>query len=206
MTGHPIKMPVETTLAPGAPDAKRGRRWSFRRFRRSQSGATAVEFGFVAMPFLMLLAAIVETALMFWTSEVLEEAVSAASRSLLTGQSQTLYKGSSADQTKAFKATVCNNAPALIDCDKLMIDVRSYASFGGATTGTSDSNPVKGGALDTTGFGFNQPAAEQIVVVRAALEYTLFFTQWSSALANIGVGKRAIVASTTFRSEPFAGT
>lgn len=205
MTGHPITTPVETPLTE-APGAKRGRRWSFRRFRRSQSGATAVEFGFVAMPFLMLLAAIVETALMFWTSEVLEEAVSAASRSLLTGQSQALYKGDATTKTDAFKNAVCRNAPALIDCSKLKIDVRGYSSFGSATTGTSSSNPIQGGALDTTGFGYNQPAAEQIVVVRAVLEYTLVFTQWSSALANIGGGKRGIVASTTFRAEPFAGT
>lgn len=205
MTGHQGKTPIETPLA-DLPTAQRGRRGSLRRFRRSQSGASAVEFGFVALPFLMLLAAMVETALMFWTSEVLEEAVSSASRSLLTGTSQTLFQGDPATKTAAFKNAVCENAPALIDCDRLKIDVRSYSSFGGATTGTSASNPVQGGALDTTGFGYNQPGAEQIVVVRAVLEYTLVFTQWSSALANIGGGKRAIVASTTFRSEPFAGT
>jgi len=41
------------------------------------------------------------------------------------------------------------------------------------------------------------------VVVRAVLEYPLTFTSWSSSLANIGEGRRGIVASTTFRTEPF---
>lgn len=207
MTGEPSAKPVET-----APTEMVGRSQAkptlFRRFRRSQSGATAVEFGFVAMPFFMLIAAIVETSMMLWTSQVLEESVSVTARSLLTGKSQTEYTGANnaagkAANTEAFRQKVCQNASVLVDCAKLKIDVRSYGSFAAAKTGTDGASPIKGGGLDTNGFGFNAPAAEQIVVVRAVLEYSLFFTQWSSALANIGAGKRAIVASTTFRTEPF---
>lgn len=191
-------------------DAPRGgrpgaRRQILARFGRSQNGATAIEFGFVAAPFLMLIAAIFETALMLWTSEVLEEAVSQASRTVLTGQSQTLYKSSAgtAANTAAFKNAICADAPGLVNCSKLTIDVRSYASFAAAQTGTAAASPVQAGALNTTGFSYNQTQPGQIVVVRAVLEYTLFFTNWSSALANIGGGKHAIVASAAFRSEPY---
>ncbi|POR46246.1 TadE/TadG family type IV pilus assembly protein [Bosea psychrotolerans] len=198
MTGHPIDTPVEITRQP------RGIHCLLRRFKRSQDGATIVEFAMVATPFLMLLAAILETALMFWTSQALEEGVGQASRALLTGQSQTLYKGTASDNATAFKNAICANAPGLIDCTKVTIDVRSYASFAAASTGTTASSPVSGGALNTTGYGYTQPLPGQIVVVRAVLEYKLIFTQWSSALANIGAGKRGIVASATFRAEPFA--
>lgn len=176
------------------------------RFRRSQDGATAVEFALVITPFLALLLAIIETALMFWTNQILEDAVTQASRTLLTGQSLTTYPAtaSASANTTAFKNAVCANAPALVDCSKVTIDVRSYASFSGAQAGTTSSNPVSGGALNTTGFGYNQTGPGQIVVVRAVLEYKLLFTQWSTALANIGAGKRALVASTTFKTEPFA--
>ena len=173
------------------------------RFRRSQKGATAVEFGFVAMPFLMLIAAIFETAMMLWTSEALEEAVTQASRAVLTGQAQTLYQGTASANTAAFKNAICADAPGLVNCNKLTIDVRSYASFGSAQTGTAAASPIQSGALNTTGFGYTQTQPGQIVVVRAVLEYSLFFTSWSAGLANIGAGKRAIVASATFRSEPF---
>jgi len=208
MTGHPsaesVKVsPTDTVERTSA--KPRG----LTRFRRSQSGATAVEFGLLAMPFMMLMAAIIETAMMLWTSQVLEESVSVAARSLLTGMSRTEYAGATpAANTEAFRQKVCDNATALIDCAKLKIDVRSYGSFAAAKTGIDASNPVQGGTLNTTGFGYNQPAAEQIVVVRAVLEYSLFFTQWdwNKALANIGGGKHAIVASATFRTEPFAGT
>ncbi|MCO5090257.1 TadE/TadG family type IV pilus assembly protein [Bosea sp. (in: a-proteobacteria)] len=177
-----------------------------RRFRRSQDGVVVVEFAFVAVPFFALLFAIFETALMFWTNQVLEESLSQASRSLVTGQSQYRYTAANpaANATK-FRDDVCAKAPmGLIDCAKLSVDVRTYASFAEAKTQTSGSNPVSGGTLDTNSFTYVQPQRNDIVVVRAVLDYKLFLTSWASAaLANIGSGRRAIVASTAFRAEPF---
>ncbi len=188
------------------PQAK-SRNWRvFRRFGRSQDGAAAMEFGFVALPFLMLLWAIFETALMFWTNQVLEEALSQASRSVLTGQSRSLYASSNAaTNAAAFRDAVCARAPLrLIDCSKLSIDVRSYADFGAASSGTASNNPLAGGKLDTSSFSYSQPASGQIVVIRAVLDYKLFLTSWASAsLANIGSGHRGLVASIAFRTEPF---
>lgn len=191
------------TPAAGANVARRPRLRLLNRFRRNQDGATAVEFAMISVPFLMLLAAIIETAMMFWTSQVLEESVSQTSRRLLTGEALTRYTGNAAANTAAFKNDICANSPGLVDCSKLVIDVRTYSSFAGAKTGIDGSNPITAGGLNTTGFGFNQPQAQQIIVVRAVLEYPLFFTSWSSSLANIGEGRRGIVASSTFRAEPF---
>ncbi len=182
----------------------RGRTRLLERFRRSQSGATAVEFGFVAIPFFGLLFAIFETALMFWTSEVLEESLSQASRRLLTGQAVSRY--TSANPTvnaQAFRDDICAVAPmGLIDCSKLYVDVKVYANFSSATNGTS--NPIVNNALNTSAFSYNQPQPGQIVVARAVLDYRLFLTAWASAsLGNLGPGHRALVATTTFRAEPF---
>lgn len=201
MTPSPIA--TETDAAVPANSTRLRRPHLLARFRRAQEGATAVEFGFIALPFLMLLAAIMETALMFWTSQVLEEAVSQTSRRLLTGESQTRYVGTGPQNTTKFREDVCAVATTMVDCSKLVIDVRTYSSFAGAKTGVDGSNPISAGGLNTTGFGFNQPQPSQIVVVRAVLEYSLYFTQWSSSLANIGSGRRGIVASATFRTEPF---
>jgi len=173
------------------------------RFRRSQDGATAVEFAFIAFPFLLVLAAIFETALMFWTSQALDEAVSRSSRQLLTGEANTRFTGNPAANTSAFRDEICAQARILVDCSKVTIDVRSSTSFAGARSGVDASNPISAGGLNTTGFGYNQPQPEQIVVVRAVLEYRLIFTQWSDSLVNIGSGRRGIVATTAFRTEPF---
>lgn len=186
--------------------AKFRRRQLFSRFKRSQRGTAAVEFGLIAAPFLMLLWAIFETALMFWTNQVLEEALSQASRTVLTGQSRTLYASSNAaTNAAAFRDAVCAQAPmGLIDCSKLSVDVRSYASFSTATSGTANNDPFAGGKLDTSSFSYSQPASGQIVVIRAVLDYELFLTSWASgSLANIGSGHRGLMASVAFRTEPF---
>ncbi|KPF70773.1 hypothetical protein IP69_09245 [Bosea sp. AAP35] len=192
---------MEPTPEPaGAAPTRTPRNRLLFRFRRAQDGATAVEFGFIALPFLMLLAAILETALLFWTSQVLEESVSQASRRLLTGESHQRYPSTSPG---AFKNDVCAGASTMVNCDTLVVDVRTYSSFANARTGVDGSNPIAAGGLNTTGFGYNQPMPGQIVVVRAVLPYTLHFTYWSQSLVNIGSGRRGIVASATFRTEPY---
>ena len=60
-----------------------------RRFARQQGGAAAVEFGLVAAPFLALVFAIMETAIVFFSGQALETAVADASRLIMTGQAQT---------------------------------------------------------------------------------------------------------------------
>lgn len=191
--------PDEADIAAGVP-----RRWQpLKRFGRDERGVTVVEFAALATPFFMLMFAIIETALIFWTNQVLEESLSEASRSILTGRAVTLYNDA-ATRTGQFRDAVCTRAPTLLDCNKLTIDVRSYASFEAAKTGTSGSNPISGGALNTSGFGYNsQPQPGQIVVVRAVLEYRILLNQWNGALVNIGQGRRAILASSAFRTEPY---
>lgn len=60
-----------------------------RRFRENRTGASAVEFALIAPIFLVLLFAIIETALMFFASQVLETMTQDAARMILTGQAQT---------------------------------------------------------------------------------------------------------------------
>ena len=59
-----------------------------RRFVRQQDGAAAVEFALVAAPFLALIFAILETALVFFAGQALETAVANSSRLIMTGQAQ----------------------------------------------------------------------------------------------------------------------
>src|SRR5262245_23107316 len=59
-----------------------------RRLARQQDGAAAVEFGLVAAPFLALVFAIMETAIVFFAGQALETAVADSSRLIMTGQAQ----------------------------------------------------------------------------------------------------------------------
>src|SRR5512138_2217853 len=60
-----------------------------RRFRRNRRGSAAIEFALVAPVFFALLFAIIETALMFFASQVLETIAQNSARMVLTGQAQT---------------------------------------------------------------------------------------------------------------------
>jgi Flp pilus assembly protein TadG len=72
------------------------------RLLRQQDGAAAVEFSLVAAPFLALLFAIMETALVFFSGQALETAVADSARLIMTGQAQ------SQGLTQAtFKNAVC---------------------------------------------------------------------------------------------------
>jgi Flp pilus assembly protein TadG len=55
---------------------------------RRQDGSAAVAFSLIALPFLALMFAIIETALVFFAGQTLEAAVSSAGRLVMTGQAQ----------------------------------------------------------------------------------------------------------------------
>jgi Flp pilus assembly protein TadG len=106
-------------------------------FTRAQQGAAALEFALIAVPFIALLLAIFQTAVVMFAAQLLESATETAARQIMTGQAQgytqaqfrNLICPSSSGGTPA-----ANALPALIDCSKLIIDVRVASNFSGADT------------------------------------------------------------------------
>ncbi len=174
-----------------------------RRFVRSDGGATAVEFGLVAAPFLFLIFAILELAMAFWTSQVLETAVANASRQLYTGQFQTSagnQNATAAEQAKNladFKKNLCANVVALFNCmDEVSVDIRP-ASFS-----DEPPSPVKNNAFDASGFKYQTIQPNTIGLITAAMQYKMV-TQVLAGGATLGNGNRVIMATATFRAEPY---
>ncbi len=167
-----------------------------RRFSADESGATAVEFGIVAVPFFALLFAILETALSFFAAQTLETAVSNVARLIRTGQAQ--EDGLTA---QTFKDKVCAEIDLLFNCqDSLYIDVKTYTSFGAISLSTpvdADGNLKKDGYTFTPGHGGD------IVVVRAYYEWPVFVNKLGNNLANMPDGTHLIAATAAFRNEPF---
>ena len=103
-----------------------------RRFFRHQRGATAVETALVMGPFLALLLMTMETALVFFAQQSLENAVVNGGRLIMTGQAQ----GKKLDAA-GFKNEICANNVLLVDCAAgLRVDVKSYGS--GSSFGSID--------------------------------------------------------------------
>jgi Flp pilus assembly protein TadG len=167
-----------------------------RRFVRQQEGAAAVEFALVALPFLALLFAILETALVFFAGQTLEAAVAQAGRLIMTGQAQTAGF-SQAD----FKTQVCNDlSGGLFDCAaSLYVDVKTYSSFAAVNT----ASPITNGQFDSSKLGWTPGGPGDIVVVTLYYQWPIYVSLLGNNLANLGNGSRLLVATSVFRNEPY---
>jgi Flp pilus assembly protein TadG len=167
-----------------------------RRFARAQDGATAVEFALVAAPFLALVFAILETALVFFAGQTLESAATDAARLIMTGQAQTA--GYSAND---FKTAVCNRlAGGLFDCTNgVTVDVETYSSFSAINT----APPIVNGQLNTTNMNYVPGGPGDIVVVRLYYQWPIFVSMFGDNLSNLNGNQRLLVATSVFRNEPY---
>src|SRR5215471_6337345 len=100
---------------------------SCKRYVRCNNAAAAVEFAIIAAPFLALLVAILQTALVFFASRVLDETTEQASRYIFTGQAQ-----NSGMTQSQFANYVCQKTSILFTCGNFMINVQNYNSFASA--------------------------------------------------------------------------
>ena len=167
-----------------------------RRFARGEDGIAAVEFGIVALPFFALMFAIMETAIIFFASQTLETAVADSARLIMTGQAQQ----QNFDQAQ-FKNAVCARIMGLFDCAAgLKIDVKTYNNFSSIST----SKPIDANGNLVNNFGYSPGLAGDIVVVRLMYEWPIYVSMLGlNKLSDIAGNKRLLVATATFRNEPF---
>ena len=168
-----------------------------RRFARDESGATAVEFALISLPFMGMMFGIIAVGLYFFVTFSLENAVERAARLIRTGQAQT--QGMTTDQ---FKQEVCNRAPGFIDCSgKIRVNVSVFSSFGSiAPPSCTDS----GGDLVPEPTPTAVPgAAGDVVLVTVCYEWELAGKLPFIEIGKMNNGSALIRASTTFRTEPF---
>ena len=173
-----------------------------KRFKRHDSGSTAVEFGLLAIPFFGCMFAIIEIALIFFAGQVLETAVGDASRFILTGQSAlpTLT-------LQTFTDKICTNSiKTLFTCANIKADVRKVSSFAGGNFGMP-LDPVTH-MLDTTGFTYTNTAPCDIVVVRVIYEWPTFMRGLGLDMASNASpgGKHILMSTAAFRNEPYIGS
>ena len=171
---------------------------ALRRFRRNRRGSAAVEFALVAPVFFALLFAIIETAIVFFASQVLETGIQDAARQVYTNQAQ------NAGMTQAqFKTDLCNRVSALFACP-IDVDVQFYT----AGTAITINDPIASGSYDNSGLVFllPSPCTEAVVVARAFYRWPLFVTGLGYNIANLGRGtnnsQRLLAATAAFRTEP----
>ena len=175
-----------------------------RKFARDQRGATAVEFGLLALPFFMIIGAILETSVVFLSGQVLDSAVQDVSRLIRTGQIRELGINSAS----AFKARVCERLYGLFsDCDDLHVEVNVVTNFASATV----SPPVDAAAcaVDKDKCDWSRPETfspgqgSSIVVVQVYYKWPVVVGLGGYNIGNLGDGTRLMGGTTILRNEPY---
>jgi Flp pilus assembly protein TadG len=165
---------------------------ALRRFRNDRNGSVAIQFAMIAVPFFMMMFAIIETAMLFFATQVLETATQDTARLIMTGQAQ--IGGMSASQ---FKTNLCNRLSGLFTCSGIDVDVKSYTTFGSVSL----NNPINNGVYSNP-TTYSPGSAGQIVVVRTFYQWPLLVTSLGYNIADVSGNKRLLVATAAFRNEP----
>lgn len=155
----------------GAPvPAVKARAW--RRILRSSDGAAAIEFALLAIPYFMIVFAILETFVAYTGEQLVANAVDTMSRQLRTGNI-TYNMGRTTDKNVTqFRQAFCDEVSILIKCspaevatpENLLLDVRTFSTFAQipSTIPRNSSND-----LDTSSFAYSPGGPKTINMVRA---------------------------------------
>jgi Flp pilus assembly protein TadG len=180
-------------------------------FFRCRKGATAVEFALVAAPFLALLVALLQTAMVFFAARMLDEITEEASRYVLTGQTQTANMNAAQFRTHVCTgdATLTKLVSALFTCSSFLISAQSYANFAAANT----NDPIVGfnannQPVDANGNVLTMPWSPgnpgDVVVLQIMYQWPVIGGPLGFSLSSPNAnGNRLLMSTAVFRNEPY---
>jgi Flp pilus assembly protein TadG len=189
-----------------------------RLFLRREHGATAVEFGLVAFPFILCLATAFAIGLHVYMGISLDFATRKASRDLMTGAAQT--GGYTASR---FKNNLCGYLPSTFACANVFVSVTALTSpayvpslappyrspyYGYLNASQSGLTPP---ALNDSGNAFDITGAVGscwLIVVQAAYPAPTLLSWLTSASAVTYNGEKVnlLTSAATFQTEPYPAT
>ncbi|WP_018688864.1 TadE/TadG family type IV pilus assembly protein [Ahrensia kielensis] len=172
-------------------------RTALSRFKHNNDGATAIEFGILAIPFILIVFAVLETSLSFTAQQVMANSVDQAARKVRTGQIDP--KTTNKDQ---FRAMICHDLELLVSsgCPELEFDLKSYKKFSDVPTTIPMETPKK---LDTSGFTYEPGGAGTINHLRVFYRWPVITDIMKSHLSGLEDGKTLLYSSSTWQNEPF---
>lgn len=172
-----------------------GAKGLFARFARDRRGVTAIEFALLAFPFFGLLAAIMETALVFFASQVLDAAIYDTSRLVQTGQAKAYTHAQ-------YKTAVCDRLYLLFNCSDVKLKVEVVGLTPPALTSPINADGSwASGWTNPTDF---DPGGSGTVV--RAVAYYQFPTPLNGVGFFVGAATRSktlLGSSYVFMNEPF---
>jgi Flp pilus assembly protein TadG len=178
-----------------------------RRLADDRRGATAVEFAIVAMPFLFMLFAILELAMVFMVNVSLDNATAVEGRKFRTGQ-ECIDSASNTVAVNNLKTNICANMAWLgSQCmSNLYVDIRSFGSgFQGATVPAPITVDPKTNQsyLDTSKIQDTSGAAGSVNVLSSYYQWKLLTPFLYGGLQTFSGGIHLLISTEVLSFEPF---
>jgi len=202
--------PENGQIAP--PEKPQRGRWN--RFARSRDGSAAIEFALLAIPYFMVVFAIIETFVAFAAEELVSNAVDTMSRQMRTGQiTYNLGRTTDVNTSVAFRTAFCKEVAILIQCSdseittpsKLFLDVRTFTNFSDIPL----TIPMNSTGLDTSGMQYNPGGSGTRNMVRAYYKWQVitdlirpYITPYTTT-TGARLNEYLIVATAAFQNEPY---
>ncbi|MFT3722274.1 MAG: pilus assembly protein [Hyphomonadaceae bacterium] len=165
-----------------------------KRLSKAEGGNVMIEFAMLAPVFFMLVMGLVEFVLYEYKTYALNHVVYEATRNLQTGEVQ-----AAANMRQEFDKLCKESAGALMDCDSIEWDVRTFDEL-------KDINyppPEFDSNGNVTNFVFQPGGPNKYSVVRAAINHR-FITPFMDELFHLGPDMPAIVnAYCIVKNEPW---
>jgi Flp pilus assembly protein TadG len=189
--------------APG--DDNRGKGWARlrSRFLGDRRGSTAMEFAMLALPFALLVFAILESCISFAGQEVMANVTDDIARQLRTGQLRPADVAGSKLQNM-----ICAKLEIIVakNCPGLLVDLREYPTFADAATASFkivNGDIVLTQGTNSTSFGVSPGLAESRNMLRVFYKWPVMTDFMAKSMANLKDGNTLHFASVTWQNEPF---
>ena len=198
----------------GAENAPQRKRKKLLAFTRSRDGSAAIEFALLAIPYFMVIFAIIETFVAFAAEELVSNGVDTMARKMRTGQiTYNLGRATDMNTRTAFRTAFCNEVAILIQCsaaeiatpNKLWLDVRTFTKFSDIPT----TIPMNATGLNTSSFAYSPGGSGSINMVRAYYKWQVitdlvrpYITPYKTS-SGTRLSEFLIVATSAFQNEQY---
>lgn len=190
---------MSETVSKNAKTFSKARFGFVKRFNADERGVAAIEFAILALPFLLVLFAILESTLSFASQQLMAETVDRLSRDIRVG---TLRKGTAPAAKVAITDRICNELEFFFpeDCPDLEVDLKVYTEFADIPT----TLPRKvDNDVDDSSFDVIVGDANQIQMLRIFYRWKYMTHLIGDKVAELPDNKTLLYSAAAWKNEPF---
>ncbi len=190
----------------------------WRKLARSSDGAAAIEFAILAVPYFLIVFAIIETFVAFAAEQLVTNAVNTLGRELRTGQiTYNLNRSTTDMDITKFRRAFCEEVNIMIQCseeeiatpNKLYIDARTFTSFAAIPKTIPRKSTAAYSDIDPPSFKFTPGGPSSINMLRAYYRWQVITDLVRPFITTIRPADGSmpsdflIVATTAFQNENY---